>query len=147
MFWRYKLYLNHAILLGLTAWLAGWAVFAAGAVVVARFLLWKAKQETIDTQLLRLFVSRQIGYMWQGLIGLVLFLLLVLSSSFGYFGSTNEEGDVQRAFAIGTVVVVAFYVGFMALHAIRYWHNLMEYTCTGQLPSRGGAVLPPETTG
>ncbi|HEX6555603.1 MAG TPA: hypothetical protein VF026_22770 [Ktedonobacteraceae bacterium] len=42
---------------------------------------------------------------------------------------------MQRAFAIGTVVVVALWVSYMALHAIRYWHNLMEYTRTGQLGS------------
>ncbi len=143
-----ELFLNHAILLGLTAWLVGWTVFAAGGLVGARFLMWKAKQETTDTQLLRLFVSRQAGYMWQALKGLVLFLLLALSSFVGHFGATNEEGGMQRAFAIGTVVVVALWVGFMALHAIRYWHDLMEYTRTGQLPpSRGGAGLLHEATG
>lgn len=142
-----ELFLNHAILLGLTAWLAGWAVFAAVGVGGTRFLMGKAKQETTNPQLLQLFLSRQAGYMWKSLTGLVLFLLLALSSAVGHIGATNEEGGMQRAFAIGTVVVVALWVGFIAFHAIRYWHDLMEYTRTGQLPRSAGANLPPETTG
>ena len=119
-----ELFLNHAILLRLTAWLAGWAVFAAGVVVVTRFLMWKAKQETTDPQLLRLFVRRQAGYMWRGLTGLLLFLLLALSSSIGHFGATNEGGGMQRAFAIGTVVVVALSVGSMAFYG-PLWHPVL----------------------
>jgi hypothetical protein len=141
-----ELFLNHTIFLGLTAWLAGWAVFAAVGAVGTRFLMWKAKQETTNPQFLQLFLNRQAGYIWKSLTGLVLFLLLALSSAVGHIGATNEEGGMQRAFAIGSVVVVALWVGLIAFHAIRYWHDLMEYTRTGQLPRSAGANLPPETT-
>jgi hypothetical protein len=75
-----ELVLNHALLLGLTVWLIGMASAATLEAAGTWFMDRKAGQETRDRQLVSLFRSRVAGYLYHGLGGMVLFILLALGT-------------------------------------------------------------------
>jgi hypothetical protein len=139
-----ELVLNHALLLGLTTWLVGMAAAAALEAAGTWFMHRKARQETRDKQLLRLFTSRVNGYMRHGLSGVALFLLLALGSWAGNLAATGSLQGVQGVLAVAMLVVVFVWGGIATLHAIQYWHDIVFYARTGRMPVRVAARLPVE---
>lgn len=137
-----ELVLNHALLIGLMVWLIGMAVGAALEAIGTWFIDRKAGLETRDIRLLRLFRSRVDGYIRHGLGGLALFLLLAIGSRIGHVDAIGRVQGAQGVLAIGILIVVFVWGGIATLHAIQYWHDIVEYARTGRLPSRVAAVVP-----
>ncbi len=125
-----ELFLNHTIILSLSAWLFVLAVLAGLAVLATWYTGRRASKEAENAKMLSLFRSRphlivlSIGW------SVVLLLLAVASSVV----SLEVSEGIQGVVSLALVLLVAGGLGASQLMISRFWSKIVAYARTGQMP-------------
>lgn len=132
-----QLLLNHLIFLSLSLWLVVLAVTICLVEVVGGvvFVRWKAEVAAdANRKLLPLLRQRQRPYLLHGLSGTVLFLFLGLFSLVAGVGAGDALQGLRGLLATGMAVLAIVWVASLLLTSRAYWHAVVAYARTGQMP-------------
>jgi hypothetical protein len=123
----FELYLNHAIRLGIEAWLVGAALMAAASTLGIWLVERRADRHEENAGLLAAMRPyRRLGRRYN-IGGMVVFMLLALAGGLGSFAAVDRAlGKPGLGETAAVVVASAWILGFVLRHAY-YWRKVVSY--------------------
>ncbi len=139
-----ELFLNHAIALGLKVWLFGMVGAAAAGLPILLFIRWREEHDVDDEALLAVLRKREPLHKWHAISGTVIFGVAFLCCLLLNVEAHDLHG-IKGAFAIGSGVLSAAWVGSLIVITAAHWNGVTHYARTGtELESY--FVLPPRAS-
>lgn len=137
VFGALELFLNHAILLSLSAWLLAFALLTGMAALANWYSGWRAQEEAENSRLLSLRSGwrRRFGVLYPLGAGLLALLLAVLSRV-GDLEATASLQTGQGVLALVITILTGAGLGTYIFFTQRNWHQIVAYARTGRLPTR-----------
>ena len=137
VFGALELFLNHAIILSLSAWLLAFALLTGAAAFANWYSGWRAQEEAENSRLLSLRSGwrRRFGVLY--LLGSsFLFLLLAVVSRAGGVEATASMQTGRGILALVLALLAGAGVGTYIFFNLRNWGQIVAYARTGRLPNR-----------
>jgi len=132
VFGALELFVNHAIALSTSLWFLGLAGISALGAVGTVHLMWRAHEESENTELLgllrphhRLFILNYIG-------GAALALLFAYICYVGNLQASDGVQGMRGLLTLGLVLLIAVSLDGSALVSNRYWRKAVMYARTGE---------------
>ena len=140
VFGALELFLNHAILLSLSAWLLAFALLTGMAALGNWYSGWRAQEEAENRRLLSLRSRwrRRFGVLYPLGSGLLVLLLAVLSRV-GNLEATASLQTGRGVLALVITLVTGAGLGTYIFFTQRNWRQIVAYVRTGRLPNKEGA--------
>ena len=132
-----ELFLNHAIMIGISIWLLGLSGIAMMGALGTWYMHWRAKTEAGNDKLLRYMRRHHLYFVLYYASGAALLLLLAWLNYVGSWG-VAERG--QEVLAISTALFVGACLGGAVIISHLYWSKAIVYARTGQLKQRKDRV-------
>ncbi len=136
-----ELFLNHAIVLSLSAWLVGVALLSGMAVLANWYSARRAREDPENAELLSLIERKSYRFQIAYNFGFSV-LLLLLAALCRAGGLEASAGLDTRRGALALLVVLFIAAGLVTFifSSIRTWDEIVAYARTGRMPdSRPGA--------
>ena len=129
-----ELFLNHAIILSLSAWLLAAALISGVGALATWYAGWRAGKEAENAKMLSL-VSRRVRITILYTLGLSIFLLLLaLVSRVENLNASDGVQGMHGILVLGIVLLVAVSEGGFLLLSLQHWSRIVDYAHTGQVP-------------
>ena len=128
-----ELFLNHTIILSLSAWLFALALLSGMAALANWHVSRQASKEAENTKMLAL-LGRQTRWIVLDIGWSVVLLLLAVASRVGSLEASEGIQGVRGVLSLALVLLVAGGLGASELMAIRSWSRVVTYARTGQMP-------------
>jgi len=133
VFGALELFLVHTIVPSMSLWLLGMAGIAILGSLGALYMVWRAREEEENAELLHLLKGRHRLFIFYYLGGALLLLLLALACSIEGLSATNAVQGVRGMLTVGVVLLVdVSLAGSIAISHL-YWRKILQYSCTGQI--------------
>jgi hypothetical protein len=132
-----ELFLNHAIMLGISIWLVGLAGIATMGAAGTWYMHLRARTEAGNDQLLRYLGRHHLCFALYYAGGAVLLPLLAWVNHLGAWVVVEWGQDVL---AVGTALLVGACLGGAVIISHLYWRKAIVYARTGQLKHRKDMV-------
>ena len=134
VFGALELFLNHSIILSLSAWLFATALISSVGALATWYARWRAGKEAENAKMLSL-IRRRLRVLILYTLGLsVLLLLLALVSRVGSLEASDGVQGMHGVLALGIVLLVAGSEGGFLLLSMQHWGRVVDYARTGQMP-------------
>jgi hypothetical protein len=136
-----ELFLNHAIVLGLTAWLFGMVGAAAAGLITLLFIRWKEEQDVVNPVLLKVLRQREPLHRWHAISGMGLFALGFVVCQAANIGAENIHGG-KAVIAVGYGLLSAGWVLALIVITASHGQGIIRYARTGTEPESIAPRLP-----
>jgi len=134
VFGALELFLNHSIILSLSAWLFAAALIPSVGALATWYAGWRAGKEAENARMLSLIRRRFRVFILYTLGLSVLLLLLALVSRVGGLEASDGVQGMRGVLALGIVLLVAGSEGGFLLLSMQHWGRVVDYARTGQMP-------------
>lgn len=137
VFGALELFLNHAIILSLSAWLLAFALLAGTAAFANWYIGWRAQEEAENSRLLSLRSGwrRRFGILFTLGVSFLAFLLAVISRV-GDLEATASMQTRQGVLALVITLLTGAGLGTYIFFTQRNWRQVVAYARTGRMPTR-----------
>lgn len=137
-----ELFLNHMIIVSLSAWLLVVALLGGMATLAVWHARWRASKEAENTKLLNLLSRPHRWIMLYAAGASIFILLLAVASRAGSLEASDPVQGGRGVLALVLVLLVGGCLGGAIYFSILYWKWVAAYTDTGRVPSLQKAQAP-----
>jgi hypothetical protein len=130
-----ELFLNHAIVIGLTTWLVGMMGAAVAEFLIVVFIRRREQGEMADPVLVHMLERRNPQHRRHAAAGAIAFLIAFLACLIGGVDSGDTHGS-KAMIAVGSAVLSAVWVGALIAITATHWQRMVRYVRTGEEPER-----------
>jgi hypothetical protein len=128
-----ELFLNHAIVLGLTAWLFGMAGAALAGLVTLAFIRGKEERDVENAVLLNVLRKREPLHRWHSVAGIAVFGLGFVVCTAASVGAQNLHGGKAAIAIVYGLLSLGWVLALIAITAT-HWQAILHYAHTGSEP-------------